>query len=182
MIPAVSQTLAEILANGIPVIGLEQIDFNPPTMQRSVGPRMSLYWYDIQENIQMYASKWQEKGKDSQNQWHTDTSHALPMWFDASFLVSAYDCTALGEQYLLSEALLLLLHHRALQEELLAPALRGHGNLSMIVSSCQSIDKTNLWSSLRVPLRPALYVAVTIPFNLKRGTPVFQEISTASIT
>ncbi len=169
MIPAVSQTLAEILATGIPAISLEQIDLNPPTLKQSVGPKINLYCYDIQGNSQMHAAEWQGEGRNSQDQL-TNRSSDRSTWFDVCFLVCAYNGTALGEQHLLSESLKLLLRHRLLREELLAPALRGHGDLSMNVSSVQSIDKVNLWNSLGVPLRPALYVTVQIPFNRQDET------------
>lgn len=153
MIPAVAQTLAELLAEETSLISTEQIDFNHPGFCRQPGPRLNLYCYDIRAN--------------HQGQINTLPSNSLTVWFDISFLVSAWDNTALGEQRLLSEALMSLLHHRLLEEKLLAPTLRGHGHLAIAVSSFHPTDTTAIWTALGVPLRPALCVTITTPVNLR---------------
>lgn len=155
MITAVSQTLAEILAGGSSLISTEQIDFNHPGMQQQGEPRINLYCYDLRENQQMQQSFLEKEVTPN------DTNS--PLWFDLSFLVTAWDCTGLGEQKLLSEALRLLFSHRFLPEQLLAPALQGYGLLPIRVSACESLDTVVFWKSLCVPLRPALYVTVTVP-------------------
>jgi Pvc16 N-terminal domain len=160
MIPAATQTLAEILAGGISLLSTEQIDFNHPGVEQSLSPRLNLYCYNIRENVDKQHSNCQHSADQGIPHLHT------PRWFDVSFLVSAWDFTSLGEQRLLSEALILLLHHHSLREEVLAPALRGHGELSMTVSAIHPIDAAALWNALGVPLRPALYVTLTIPLNL----------------
>lgn len=152
MITAVSWTLAEILAGGSSLIGTEQIDFNHPGAEQYGEPRLNLYCYDLRENQQTRG---------------TSNDNGSLIWFDVSFLVSAWDCTALGEQQLLSEALTLLLRHRFLPEDLLAPALRGYGMLPIRVSASGLVDTVAFWSALGVPLRPALYVSVTVPLNLQ---------------
>jgi hypothetical protein len=107
---------------------------------------------------------------------HGTTGNDSAKWFDVSFLVSAWGDTALGEQHLLSEALMLLLPHHFITEELLAPVLRGYGSLPMTVRTIHPIDTVALWSALGVPLRPALYVTVTTPFQLQ-ATSVQAELS-----
>jgi hypothetical protein len=157
MIPAVAQTLAEILAGGSSLIDTEHIDFNRPTGESPDGCSLNLYCYEIRENQQMHHSAQPPDGA-------TD-GHALPVWFDVSFLVTAWDGTALGEQRLLSEVLKLLLPHRYLPEAKLAPALRGYGVLPIRVANRERLDEVALWKALALPLRPALYVTVTIPFH-----------------
>ncbi|YAF95395.1 MAG: Pvc16 family protein [Nodularia sp. CChRGM 3473] len=164
MIPAATQTLAKILASGISLLSTEQIDFNHPGVGQNVNPRLNLYCYNIRENVYIQQSGCRQSIKQGKPRL------ASPKWFDVSFLVSAWDFTSLGEQRLLSEALILLLHHHSLREEVLAPALRGHGELSMTVSAVHPIDAAALWSALGVPLRPALYVTLTIPLNLQSNT------------
>ncbi|HEY9838034.1 MAG TPA: Pvc16 family protein, partial [Vampirovibrionales bacterium] len=116
MIPAVAQTLAEILAGGTSAISMEQIDFNSPNSELNhQAPRLNLYCYDVRENPQMQISPKQ-----------TDPS---TIWVDVSFLITAWDKTALGEQYLLSEALTVLLPYHSLPSERLAPALQGKGTV-----------------------------------------------------
>lgn len=89
---------------------------------------------------------------------------AQPSWYDASFLVTAWDRTVMGEQHLLGEVLALLLRHRQLREELLSPSLRGFGNLNLTVGTVQRpIDMGELWLALGAPLRPSLNVTITAP-------------------
>lgn len=167
MIPAVAQTLAEILAGGTALISTEQIDFNHPGVRQDIRPSLNLFCYNIQQNERVQMGQGQIEDRNSQCNSHLATAHRPTVWFDVSFLVSAWDRTALGEQRLLSEALTLLLSYQILPEELLAPALRGYGNLSITVSAFGTIDAAILWNALAVPLRPALYVTVTIPFNTR---------------
>ena len=166
MIPAVAQTLAEILAGGTSLNSTEQIDFKHPGMQQDLKPALNLYCYDIRENNQVQHLGRHLESQYTQSKPPSTAVHRLALWFDVSFLISAWDGTALGEQRLLSEALTLLLRHRLLPEELLAPALRGYGSLSVTVSSVELMDAVSLWQALGTPLRPALYVTVTTPFQL----------------
>jgi hypothetical protein len=159
MIPAVAQTLANILAGGVSTIGLEQIDFNPPKLEQDAGVKLNLYCYDLRENRQFRPT-----GTCPDGLAHQACS---TIWFDLSFLVTARDGTALGEQRLLSEALILLLRYRFLPEKLLARTLRGYGLLPVKVSTSGWMNTAALWSALGVPLRPALYVTVTVPFSFQ---------------
>jgi hypothetical protein len=163
MIPAVAQTLAEILVGGTSAIGMEQIDFNSPNPGlNNQAPRLNLYCYDIRENPQMLTSYRQ-----------TDPS---TLWFDVAFLITAWDKTALGEQHLLSEALTVLLPYHCLPSERLAPALRGKGTLGMRISAEGFSEIAALWSALGIPLRPGLYLTVTVPFT-RQTEPAMKEIA-----
>jgi len=175
MIPAVAQTLAKILAGGTSLISTEQIDFNHPGWRKNAELGLNLYCYDLRANSQVQQSEWQVESSNNQDKPQVTTTNTRAMWFDVSFLVSAWDQTALGEQRLLSEVLMLLLHHRYLKEELLTLELRGYGNLPLTVSTIPPSDTAALWRALGVPLRAALYVTVTIPFIL-RGTPPSSEL------
>ncbi|WP_325034770.1 Pvc16 family protein [Nostoc sp. 'Lobaria pulmonaria (5183) cyanobiont'] len=99
------------------------------------------------------------------------TVNWAPAWFDVSLLLTAWDRTALGEHHFISEALTVLLRHRTLEEEFLVPELRGYGNLNLTVALEPPIEIGSLWSALNVPLRSALYLTVTIPFE-PQPTPV----------
>lgn len=167
MIPAATQTLAEILAGGTSLLSTEQIDFNHPGVRQDAGPGLNVYCYNIRENGHIQHSGCQVEYRVRPERPSSAIGESSILWFDVSFLVSAWDFTSLGGQRLLSEALTLLLSHRWLQEESLPLSLRGHGDLSMTVSAVKPIDAATLWSALGVPLRPALYVTVTIPFHLQ---------------
>lgn len=167
MIPAVVQTLAQILSNGTSMLSQEQIDFNHPQIHPNVKPALNLYCYDVRKSSLIWRV-------GHQPTWGIGPKPALdtlepnsPHWFDLSFLVIAWDCTALGEQRLLSEVLQIFLNYRFLPEELLAPGLRGYGSLPIQVSTKALTDITALWSALGVPLRPALHVTVAVPFTCR---------------
>ncbi len=160
MIPAATQTLAGILAGGMSLLSTEQIDFNHPGVGQNVNPRLNLYCYNIRENVYIRQFRFQHPIDPEITCLHP------PKWFDVFFVLSAWDRTSLGEQHMLSEALILLLRYHSLGEEVLAPILRGHGELSMTVSAIHPIDAATLWTALGVPLRPALYVTLTIPLNI----------------
>jgi hypothetical protein len=166
MIPAVAQTLAEILAGGTSAIGLEHIDFNHPhPWLNNQTPRLNLYCYDIRENSQMQPSYAQ-----------TDPS---TLWFDVSFLITAWDTTALGEQHLLSEALTALLPYHYLPPERLAPVLQGKGTLPMRIFADGLSEIAAIWTALGVPLRPGLYLTVTVPF-ISQTEPAMKKIALKS--
>lgn len=167
MIPAAAQTLAEILSSGTSLVSTEQIDFDHPGQRQNLRPGLNLYCYDLRESNTIQCSSQLVSGMNLQAQPDSSLENHHLRWFNVAFLVSAWDFTALGEQHLLSEALTLLLPHRSLREDLLVPVLRGYGNLSMTVSADLAINAVALWSALGVPLRPALYVTVTIPFSLR---------------
>jgi hypothetical protein len=57
-----------------------------------------------------------------------------------------------------------------LHEDFLTPDLRGHGDLSLSVTDDPPIDVGSLWSSLSVPIRPAIYLTVTAPLSAWRTT------------
>jgi Pvc16 N-terminal domain len=185
MIPSVTQTLAKILVHGTSLLSTEQIDFTHPRVPQNTRPRLNLYCYNIQENrikARLTGAMYSQDESLTTNLAPNLASNLAPnlemsslRWFDVSFLVSVWDWTSLGEQHLLSEALLLFLQHRRLKEDLLAPALRGYGELQMTVSALSCADAAVLWSALDVPLRPALYVTVTIPFEVK------SDVSTSSV-
>lgn len=164
MIPAVAQTLAEILAGGTSLINTEQIDFSHPSMRQDVKPSLNLYCYSIQTH-------YEQQGQEGAFAVCPDSADAiatlnpLPLWVDVSFLISAWDHTALGEQRLLSEVLSLLSSHRFLPKKSLVPSLQGHRLLPMRVSAEGLTDSVALWIALGVPLRPAIHITVTVPVD-----------------
>ena len=172
MLNSILQTLAEMLANGTIVDSSEQIDFrNPASLENRDRDRsLNLYLYDVRIDKKMPSN-------GRQVERYFDESRVAkvsrtPSWFDLSIIITARDRTVLGEHQLLSETLLLLMRSQTLKEEFLTPDLRGHGNLSLSVTDNPPIDIQSLWSSLSVPIRPAIYLTVTVPFNVWRKTTV----------
>jgi hypothetical protein len=166
MLIFVLQTLAEILAGGTSLTSTMQIDFGHPSNRReeATEPILNIYVYDIRESKQLQHSGRQlERNRTGSGK--TATVSWPPTWFDISLLLTAWDKTTLGEHHLLTEALTVLLRHRSLSEEFLVPELQGYGSLSMSVSLEPAIEVGSLWSALTVPLRAALFLTVTVPFE-----------------
>ena len=162
MLPAVAQTLANILVGDTSLSSTEYIDFNPPSSELSGQPGFNLYCYSILEcsREETYPAVSALINPPPQS-----PSLSTTRWFDVSFLISAQDHTCLGKHQLLSEALISFLNHQQLEEDLLAPELQGHGSLSLSMRPNAIINPATLWSSLGVPVRPALYITVTIPIT-----------------
>ena len=173
MLNSILQTLAEMLANGAVVNSTEQIDFShPASLENSNRDRsLNLYLYDIRINKKIPSNSRQIKRHFDESRQVAEISKS-PNWFDISIVVTASDRTVLGEHQLLSETLLLLIRSQTLHEEFLTPDLRGHGNLSLSVTDNPPISIESIWSSLSVPIRPAIYLTVTVPFNVWRTTTV----------
>jgi Pvc16 N-terminal domain/Carboxypeptidase regulatory-like domain len=166
MLIFVLQTLAEILAGGTSLTSTMQIDFGHPSNRReeATEPILNVYIYDIRESKQLQHSGRQlERNQTGLRQ--TANVTWPPTWFEISVLLTAWDKTAFGEHHLLTEALTVLLRHRALKEEFVVSELRGYGNLSMSVSTEPAIEVGSLWSALTVPLRAALFLTITVPFE-----------------
>ncbi|MFB2769517.1 Pvc16 family protein [Pelatocladus sp. BLCC-F211] len=169
MLIFVLQTLAEILAGGTSLTSTEQVDFSHPgnIREEGRGAILNLYVYDIRESKQLQHSGRQVERRPTQRGLQPVTVNWSPSWFDVSLLLTAWDRTTLGEHLLLTEALTVLLRHRSLREEFLVQELRDYGNLSMTVSLEPPIEVGSLWSALSLPLRPALYLTVPVPFETR---------------
>lgn len=181
MIAAVAQTLAEILAEGTSPISTELIDFHHPGTNQDIRPRLNLYCYNLRENTQIQNID-EQTPITRQNvcpATNPATNTLSISWFDISFLVTAWDCTALGEQRLLSEVLNQLLLYRLLPEKLVVPELRGNvrGRLALRISDIGFSEAAALWSALKVPLRSALYVTVSVPLNSQKQPLIPKELS-----
>ena len=162
MLPAIAQTLANILVGETSLSSTESIDFNPPGSELSGQPGFNLYCYNILE-----CSREEPSSADSEliNPSPQSSPVSRTRWFDVSFLISARDHTWLGKYQLLSEALISFLKHQPLAEELLAPELRGYGSLPLSMEPNDIINPATLWTSLGAPVRPALYITITIPIR-----------------
>ncbi|MDX2100068.1 MAG: Pvc16 family protein [Leptolyngbyaceae cyanobacterium bins.59] len=167
MIPAVAQALAQILTEGTSLQGTEQIDFNPPSRELAGKPVLTIYCYSLRESQQ---AAYDISVNQSSEVIEIDHSLITPRWFDVSFLISAWDHTALGEQWLLSEALRALLCHCWLNGNQLPSETQGR-QLPLVISQTPEVEAVLLWQSLGLPLRPALYVTVTIPMGAQSELP-----------
>ncbi|MEM7769442.1 MAG: Pvc16 family protein [Cyanobacteria bacterium P01_A01_bin.37] len=170
MLPAVSQTLANILVHDTSLNSTECISFNPPGEKLTGCPGFHIYCYSVSERMPDHMAETHHPFIS-----HSDNSDDSLHWFDICFVIIAQDHTALGTHQLLSEALRSFLKHRFLDEEYLVPELQGFGKLSITITPNSIIHPSILWQSLGVPIRPALYVTVTVPMRTIHHSPCVQH-------
>jgi Pvc16 N-terminal domain/Carboxypeptidase regulatory-like domain len=173
MLNSILQTLAELLAGGTILTSTEQIDFSHPSSQGDGSRALSLnlYLYDVRSSKKMPNTGRQVERRFEHSQKVADIIRE-PSWFDVSIVITARDRTVMGENRLLSEVLVLFMRYRFLQEEFLSPDLRGHGSLPLSVTNAPPIDVSSLWGSFSGPIRPAVYLTVTVPLDVWRKTTV----------
>ncbi|MEM9119459.1 MAG: Pvc16 family protein [Cyanobacteria bacterium P01_F01_bin.56] len=156
MIPAVSQTLARILASQTSLETVQQVSFDRPQRYQAQPVGVNLYAYDVRQAGAGLADA--ESGSAIAN-WATVPERAGQV--EISFLVVARDWTRLGEQQLLAEAITYFAQHSEIPADRLVPALQGYGSIAIEIA--RPIDIVALWRALEVPLQPALYLKVTVP-------------------
>ncbi len=166
MLNSILQSLAEMMVGETALTTTEQIDFNPPSSisDSSRDLSLNLYLYDIRASRRMPISGKQVERRFDRSQPVANIRRA-PSWFDVSILITARDRTIFGEHRLLTEVLSLLMRNQSLREEFLPLELRGHGNLPLSATGNPPIDVISLWNSLSLPIRPAVYLTVTLPLD-----------------
>jgi Pvc16 N-terminal domain len=150
MIAAASQTLAELIAEEVTQVSLEQISFAHPRLWQKNSPGLNLYCYNVQESGQPSNSE----------------SNSECRWFDLTFLVSVADYTTLGEQKMLSEVLGMLSQYPLLPNTVLDRTLQGYGTVNMKVFTQAMAESILFWAVLCAPFQLALHVTLTVPYPL----------------
>ena len=171
MISAIAQAVASLLASGPTLTGTEQIDFGyPGQITDAIKPCLHLYHYEIQSAQSPYSQP------NPQPYSGADLDHdpalgvgSQPIWFNIVFALMACDHTALGEQTLLSESLSLLLQSPHIPHRFLSPSLRRYPALPLRVTPITLVTQPAFWITLGIPLRPALQISVTAPFEIPLG-------------
>ena len=165
MIPAVSQTLARVLACQTSLEPVQQVTFDRPRPQPSARVGLNLYAYDVRQANGIPQHREEDPSLGSltaaapapEKQLNRLTSRKN---IEISFLIVAHDQTRLGEQRLLSEALACFVNEAKIPHDLLAPVLQNWGGLAVAIA--RPLELTTLWRALGVPLQPALYLTVTV--------------------
>ena len=161
MIPAVSQTLARIIASQTSLDTVQQVSFDLPRRIWSQPTRVNLYVYDVRPKTCEFNHSVGSESDETISDWIEP-----PGWHqqvEILFLIVARDWTRLGEQQLLSEVITYFARHSEIPEDGLVPALRGYGGMAIEIA--QPMDVVALWQALEVPLQPALYLKVTVPLR-----------------
>ncbi|MEM8545432.1 MAG: Pvc16 family protein [Cyanobacteria bacterium P01_H01_bin.119] len=165
MIPAVSQTLARVLACQTSLETVQQVTFDHPRTQPSARVGINLYAYDVRpadglshRREETHRSAVLTAAASAPEQGLTQLPPGKNI--EISFLIVAHDQTRLGEQRLLSEALACFVNEAKIPHDLLAPVLQNWGGLAVAIA--RPLELTTLWRALGVPLQPALYLTVTV--------------------
>ncbi|MFH7242458.1 MAG: Pvc16 family protein [Spirulina sp.] len=171
MISAIAQAVANLLASGPTLTGTEQIDFGyPGQVADSSKPCLHLYHYEIQSAQSPYPQPYVPSSAGaSLNHDPALGVGSQPIWFNVVFALMACDHTALGEQALLSESLSLLLQSPHIPHRFLSPSLRRYPALPLRVTPITLVTQPAFWITLGIPLRPALQISVTAPFEIPFG-------------
>lgn len=173
MISAATQTLANFIAQGgsSPLIKKEHISFEHPQIKPLVQPNLNLYCYDLQpSNRKPYRFNSHTEIIAYDSYTLAQPLSTLCQWFELTFLISACDHTALGEQRILSDVLQLLASYSCLPESCLATPFKGY-QMPIRVSVATANDPIQLWQAFQAPLKCALHVTLTVP--------IFQQVSSS---
>jgi hypothetical protein len=129
-------------------------------------PCLHLYHYEIQSAQSPYPQAHAVPILER----HSDLEvGSQPIWFNVVFALMACDHTVLGEQTLLSDSLSLLLQSPYLPQQFLSPTLQHYPALPLRVAPLTLTTQPAFWAALGIPLRPALQIAVTTPFDIPLG-------------
>lgn len=163
MIDDVDRTLRSLLERSLGLTP-DQVYFDRPDerfAQTVKSPRaLCIYLCDVRENRDLRSAEFSvERRSDG-----AATVRPPAMYFELTYLVTAWADKRETEHELLSQALKLLLGHPTLDGELLQGSLREQGMaLPASVGSPDSVtDPMALWSGLG-GIRPALFYSVTVP-------------------
>ena len=143
------------------------IEFDPPLKPWAVAlvrPTLDLFLFDIQENTEL-----RETGLQTTRGNGRGIHRMPPRRFDLRYMVSAMTSVVADEHLLLWRALVTLMKHQTLPDELVPPDVRALG-----VPVTTKVNKPDdapraleVWSALEARPRPSLIYVVTVPVDLE---------------
>ncbi|KAA2258078.1 DUF4255 domain-containing protein [Solihabitans fulvus] len=178
MIHEVDEGLRLLLAEeGLPGDGVELV-FDAPTKDWAAkrnAPTVNVFLYDLREDLTRRRTGTQEEhdGDGTVVGWQEP-----PLWYQLSYLVSAWTTRPIDEHRLLSEVLRGVSRHDTLQTDWLTGSLAELG-LAVLVDAGGAVPDgnaaTDLWSGLGGQLKPSIGLRVIAPLQGNRepaGPPV----------
>lgn len=126
-------------------------------------PTLSVFLFDVQENVELR----QGSPESTRGNGHS-VFRVPPRRFDLRYMVSALTTVVEDEHLLLWRALVTLLKHPTLPDDVLSTELRAMDPpLTAQVSRTDGGNSLlDVWSGLEAPPRPALLYVVTAPVDL----------------
>lgn len=159
-----------------------EVAFDAPTkdwVARRNSPVVSLYLYDIREDLSRRDTAWVEVRDES---GRVTERRLPPRRFRLSYLATAWTQRPEDEHRLLSSMLAGFLQHEYFPPELLKGSLEGEETPVLLTVALPPSDDRKIadtWSALGGELKPSLDVVVTAPMDIARslaaGPPVLEE-------
>ena len=181
MIHDVDESLRALVArDALNGSGVE-VAFDAPTkdwVARRNAPMVSLYLYDIREDLGRRDTAWVEV-RDADGR--VTERRLPPRRYRLSYLVTAWTSRPEDEHRLLSSLLSGFVRHEFFPPELLKGSLEGEETPVLLTVALPPADERKIadtWSALGGELKPSLDVVVTAPMNIARsieaGPPVLE--------
>jgi hypothetical protein len=129
---------------------------------RLTRPTLSLYLYNIQENLELRGRIWNVTRQNG-----VVTTRRPPVRLDCNYMVTAWSNEVEDEHRLLAGATRVLFRNPVLPADVLQGALRDGIEITTEVAQPESFkDVVDIWSVLDNDLHPSVRVTVTIPLEL----------------
>lgn len=142
------------------------VSFEVPNREfrsRLTRPTLSLYLYNIQENMELRGRAWGVARGNG-----TVTTRRPPVRLDCSYMVTAWSNEVEDEHRLLTGAARVLFRNPVLPNEVLQGALADGIEVFTEVAQPESFrDVVDIWSVLDNDLHPSVRFTVTIPLELQ---------------
>lgn len=150
--------------------GVVDIHFETPNREwaaRISAPTLNCYLFDIRENVEM-----RQQGRQIEPQDPGSAVRRQPaLWFDLTYLITAWTQAIEDEHLLLWQALLALARYRALPTERLPEALQQRATpIYASVARPDNVLKSpgEIWSALENQLKPSLSYTLTLSIEREK--------------
>ncbi len=172
MLNELDDSLRALLVQQLPNV-IERIDangfdvsFDVPNREfrsRLTRPTLSLYLYNIQENVELRGRIWDVARANG-----TASTRRPPVRLDCSYMVTAWSNEVEDEHRLLTGAARVLFRNPVLPPEVMQGALANGVEVFTEVAQPQSLrDVLDVWSVLDNDLHPSVRFTVTVPLELE---------------
>ncbi len=162
----IEEVLRKLLIRELPVKNGEvNIEFNQPKREwssRLNRPTLNLFLYDLRENNVLRQPEWQVERKNG-----TAVKKRTPFRLDLNYVITAWAQEPEDEHNLLYRALLALLRHPELPDDLLPEALKDQPvPVPLRVAEHDAFrNAADTWGVLDNELRPCIACSLTVALN-----------------
>jgi hypothetical protein len=166
------RTLLNVLTAEITTLDAGHVHFEPPDNEfRPSIPAVSLFLYDVRENVDLRDNDWLVDRSNGSNA----VKRQPPRRVDCSYLITAWAGDSLSEHLLLGQVMQALLRHPTIGDPYLANTLQGQPPLPTGVlqpSLLQAIGE--FWQAMGNKPRAALNYTVTVAVDVATPQDAYQ--------